>query len=420
MPGIAAEPITLHCWVMPNAGFQTRAILEREIHEFRALYPHVNVAVTILPWAYAWDRLMQVVKQRQQDALPDVIQIGSTWSRTLAYLGALLDLRPTVKLPPADDAIVAAWNARLPLEHEPIYAIPWFMDVRVLYYRKDVLAAIGGTLQDLESWEGLSHLCHWVTRHTIHGKQLYAFGPAARKEWILMHDLAPWVWGAGGQFLDPSSSKAAFHEEPAFQGMRFYFNMIRQGVIPLIGRESLLYENFFTGQFAFQISGTWPIESAFHPQHPEYCEEAAEHYGVVVLPAGPAGRATFLGGSHLAVTSVSPHPEEAAAWIRFLTEPASQLRHARAIGALPPRYSALEQLFQAPSQEVGAVFRRSLDYARTFHSVSLMLGTMERILCEHIDTLVQELLNHRYTDELLRETLAKAADETNHVLALYG
>ncbi|MBI3292934.1 MAG: extracellular solute-binding protein [Elusimicrobia bacterium] len=417
--GSGASPITLNVWFMPNAGFQTRSVLDREINEFRQLHEHVNIVLTIIPWAYAWDRLMAVVKQRQRDALPDVIQIGSTWSRTLAYLGALLDLRRSVVLPPTDDAITLAWNHRVPTGEEPIYSVPWFMDVRVLYYRKDVLEAIRGTLQDLESWEGMSHLCHWITRHPIQGKPFYALGPSVRKEWVLMHDLAPWVWGAGGQFLDATSSKAVFHEEPALQGIRSFFNMIRQGIIPLVGQEGLTYENFFTGQFAFQISGTWPIERALNLQHPEYCAEVAEHYGVTLLPAGSAGRATFLGGSHLAVTSFSQHPEEAAAWVRFLTDPTSQLRHARAIGMLPPRYSAFDQLFPAPYQEIGGVFRRSLDYAKTFQPI-LTLGTVERILCEQVDLLIQELINHRYTDELLRQTMTRAAEETNHVLTLYG
>lgn len=415
----APSRVTLHYWVMPNAGFSTRAILQREIQEFQKLHEHIEIALTIIPWAYAWDRLMAAVKQRQPEEAPDVIQIGSTWTRTLAYLGALQDLRQLVGLPPADDAIIQAWNHRLPDGQEPIYSVPWFMDVRVLYYRRDLLEAIGGTLEDLEQWEGLSHLCHWMTRHPIKGRQFYALGPSSRKEWILMHDLAPWVWGAGGEFVDATTSKAVFHQEPAVQGLRFYFNMIRSGMIPVIGREALVADHFFTGQFAFQISGMWPSETTFDPQHPEYCEEVARHYGVTLVPAGPSGRATFLGSSHLAMTSFSQHPEEAATWVRFLTDATPQLRHARAIGMLPPRYSAFDHLFRSADQAVGAVFRRSLDYARTFPPL-LTLGTIERILCEHADFLIQEIVHRRYSDELLRQAMAKAADEANHVLALYG
>jgi hypothetical protein len=44
----------------------------------------------------------------------------------------------------------------------------------------------------------------------------------------------------------------------------------------------------------------------------------AEEFGVAPVPAGPAGRFNFAGGSALAATSFTPHLREALALVRFL------------------------------------------------------------------------------------------------------
>ena len=55
------------------------------------------------------------------------------------------------------------------------------------------------------------------------------------------------------------------------------------------------------------------------------------------MPAGPAGRASTLGGQSLAVSKYSKHPEEAAALIRYLTSHDEQLILWKKHAMLPTR-----------------------------------------------------------------------------------
>src|SRR5688572_25687440 len=98
----ASRPKELHFWVMPNAGFATRQLLQAATAEFERLHPDVQIHLTIHPWSLAWNRLIDVIKGRFFGPPPDVLQIGTTYVATLAYLGAL-DKIPDTSVLPQDD-----------------------------------------------------------------------------------------------------------------------------------------------------------------------------------------------------------------------------------------------------------------------------------------------------------------------------
>src|SRR6185503_7614027 len=113
-----------------------------------------------------------------------------------------------------------------------------------------------------------------------------------------------WIWGAGGTFISADRHTPQFQKPAALQGTHFYYQMMVDHLIPLLGRDRLVAGNFFSGQSAFQMSGAWPVNAAFNPKHHAYQAEVAKNYGIALLPAGPAGQVTYLGGSNLAITSV--------------------------------------------------------------------------------------------------------------------
>ncbi len=403
----------LNLWIMPNAGFETRRVMQREIAFFRKENPGIEVNITVQPWFFAWDRLIAVAKRRDFQEFPDVIQIGGTWTTTLAALGALVDLSDYL-----NDLVRPSWNYCYEPTRTKAYSLPWFLDARVLYYRHDILKELGIKPQDIATWKGLRDACEQLRDHPNLGKKYCARALAGQREGVLMHDLAPWVWGAGGNFLSSTRQKALFDEPSALKGIDFYFKLLVDHLIPLMGRDRILTGNFFSGQFGFQVSGAWPINSAFNPQHPHYSPEVSKHYGVSVFPAGPAGQVTYLGGSNLAIVSTTKHPEAAWALIKFLTGPASQVRHSRQIGMLPSRYTALEELLSIAPPTVAEVFRQSLRVARTFPCAAT-LGTLERILGRVSLNLITAVRENRYNEKVVADQLSAAAKEANYILSLY-
>jgi multiple sugar transport system substrate-binding protein len=412
------DPIKLNLWVMPNAGFDTQRVMQRELAQFKKENPDYDVKLTVIPWFFAWDRLIAVAKGRYNHEPPDVIQIGGTWTTTLAALGALSDLTDYLGDIERQDIVRPLWNYSYEPTRSKAYSLPWFTDTRVLYFRRDVLAELNMAPEEISSWRGLREACERLRDHPKLGKKFFGLALPGQREGILIHDLAPWVWGAGGTFLSADRHMPQFNKPAALQGIHFFYQMMVDRLIPLLGRDRLVTGNFFNGQFAFQVSGVWPVDSTFEQSHPAYQQEVAENYGVSVFPAGPAGQVTYLGGSNLAITSLSQHPEGAWKLIKFLIDPASQVRHSRRIGMLPSRYSALEKLLTSAPASVADVFRQSLRVARTLPCAAT-LGTIERILGNVSQRLITAVCENRYTEKLLAEEMTASAKEADYILSLY-
>lgn len=412
-----ANPIKLNLWVMPNAGFDTRRIMQRELANFRRENPGYEVKLTVHPWHFAWDRLIAVAKHKDMRDLPDVVQIGGTWNTTLAALGVLSDITDYLDDIERADIIRPIWNYCYEPTRTKAYSLPWFLDARVLYYRRDLLTQLGLVPDDLSTWKGFREACERL--HNSHlGKSYFALPLAGQREGILIHDLAPWIWGAGGNFLSSDRHVAQFGEPASVKGIDYYFRMMVDHLIPLLGRDRLGTGDFFSGQFAFQVSGVWPINSFLNPKYSYYNADVAKNYGISVFPSGPAGQVTFLGGSNLGIVSSSQHPHAAWKLIKFLTGVQSQVRHSKQIGMLPSRYTALEELLASAPAGVAEVFRHSLRVARTLPCAAT-LGTIERILGKVSQDLMSAVRENRYDDRVLKETLQSAAKEADYILSLY-
>jgi len=412
------DPIRLNLWVMPNAGFDTQRVMQRELAEFHKEHRDYEVRLTVIPWFFSWDRLIAVAKGRVQNDTPDVIQIGGTWTTTLAALGALGDVTDYLDDIDRTDIIRPLWNYCYEPSRTKAYSLPWFTDIRVLYYRRDLLAQLEMTPEDITTWRGLREACERLRDHSKLNKRFFGLPLPGQREGILIHDLAPWVWGSGGTFLSADRQNPQFNKPAALQGIHFFYQMMVDHLIPLLGRDRLVTGNFFSGQSAFQVSGAWPMHSTFNPRHPAYEPDVARHYGISLFPAGPAGQVTFLGGSNLAISSLSQHPEGAWKLIKFLVDTNSQVRHSRQIGMLPSRYSALEKLLSSAPTPVADVFRQSLRVARTLPCAAT-LGTIERILGKVSQRLITSVCENRYSEKLLTEEMGQAAKEADYILSLY-
>lgn len=402
---------------MPNAGFDTKRILQREMALFHKQNPGYDVRLTVHPWHFAWDRLIAVAKHKDYSDPPDVVQIGGTWTTTLAALGALTDLTDFIEGVDRADFVRPIWNYCYEPTCTKAYSLPWFMDARVLYYRHDLLRKLDMTPEQIGTWKGFREACERLHNSQL-GKNFFALPLAGQKEGILIHDLAPWVWGAGGNFLTNDRHKAQFQEPLSLKGIDFYFRMMVDRLVPLMGRDRLVTGDFFSGQFAFQVSGVWPIHTLLNPRYPYYQPDVARHYGIMPFPAGPAGQVTFLGGSNLGIVSTSQHPHAAWKLIKFLTGVESQVRHSKQIGMLPSRYSALEDLLQVAPDSVAEAFRYSLRVARTL-PCAVTLGTLERILGRVSQNLMQAVREDRYSEKLLADQMKEASVEADYILSLY-
>jgi multiple sugar transport system substrate-binding protein len=121
-------------------------VLQRQLARFMAGHPNIRVVQRPTPDAADQRHQLYVQWLNAQASEPDILQLDVVWTPEFAAAGWILDLD---RFRPATDsffpATIAAnrWQGRL-------YAMPWFVDVGMLYWRTDLMAAPPATFAQLE------------------------------------------------------------------------------------------------------------------------------------------------------------------------------------------------------------------------------------------------------------------------------
>lgn len=255
---------------------------------------------------------------------PDVLQLDVVWTPELAAAGWLLPLERFG--PSLDDFFPATVGANR--YAGVLYALPWFVDVGMLYYRSDLLA---------RPPRSQAELTDQARRARQHGLDHGLVFQGARYEGLVTV-FVEYLAAHGAEILDREGRPALDTEAArvALEAMRAAVG--EHGVVP---RAALSWHEEQT-RFAFQngralFMRNWPYAFPLM-QRPDSAVRG--RFGVTAMPAAPGGRpAATLGGSQLAINARTDHPREAYALIAFLLQPAQLLERARVVGQFPSRPS---------------------------------------------------------------------------------
>src|SRR5262249_28256267 len=136
--GRSADRAAVELWAMGREGEVVRGL----VPDFERLNPDVRVRVQQIPWSAAHEKLLTAFVG---GAMPDVFQAGNTWLPELAALGAIepLDARLAGSAVARDDVFPGILDTNV--IDGTTWGVPWYVDTRLLFYRRDLLAAAGVT-----------------------------------------------------------------------------------------------------------------------------------------------------------------------------------------------------------------------------------------------------------------------------------
>src|SRR5687768_15002375 len=104
------------------------------VRDFEKLNPTIAVDVQQMPWTAAHEKLLTAIVG---ESTPDVAQIGNSWIPEFQAVNAIADLRPFVRSLDQADYFPGIWRTN---EVDGVlYGIPWYVDTRVLFFRRDLL-----------------------------------------------------------------------------------------------------------------------------------------------------------------------------------------------------------------------------------------------------------------------------------------
>ena len=360
-------PVVLRFWAMGREGEVVKELLV----EFERSHPGIRVDVQQLPWTAAQEKLLTAFAG---DVTPDLCQLGNTWLPQFAALGALAPLGPRVDRPGGiepGDYFPGIWDSNR--IDGSLYGVPWYVDTRLIYYRRDLLARAGFARPPVD-W------AEWVRVLRALKKDSPAnFGvllPLNEYEPLLalgLQQQAPLLRDGGryGNFRSPEFRRT----------LAFYADMFTNKWSPRSTNTQIsnVWDEFANGYYSFYINGPWNM-GEFKRRLPP---EKQDIWMTAPLPGPDGPGASIAGGASLVVFKSSRHKDEAWKVIEYLSQPEVQRRFYQLTGNLPPRRSAWSEPGLA-RDVYAAAFRDQLERVKSPPKVPEWerIGTEMRLVAE--------------------------------------
>jgi trehalose/maltose transport system substrate-binding protein len=274
---------------------------------------------------------------RQVGSGPDVLGIDLIWPGLLQEY--LVDLRPylTPEISSLEPELLSSY-----MVDGKLLAIPYQMQVGTLEYRIDLLRQYGYD-HPPKTWDELEGMAQRIQagERAKGRKDFWGYvWQGAAAESLTCNALEWQVAAGGGQIIEADRTISVNNPAAtrAWQRAKHWIGWISPpGVVAYQEQDSM--NAFDAGEAAFgRVWGgaTIPLSRRTRLDH-RRGSPLESVTGYAVIPGGPGGRAGTLGGSGLAVSAHSLHPQEAIELVRFLVR--AQIQSSKLETGAPSRHN---------------------------------------------------------------------------------
>lgn len=415
----SAAPRTLEVWIMPN-GANPQGILEERMVQFRK-ETGIAAKVVVLDWGEAWSRITGALEQGQG---PDVVQLGTTWVSYMASKGYLAPLDKHLAEIRSERFVETSWKTTQVDGNPSVYAVPWFMDVRVLMGNKRLLDSMGIKPSQVASYRGYRDALRKLRDARISyadGTPVAPYGFPGKSDWNIPHNFAPWIWSEGGDFIKKENGKwhSALLEPHTVMGIHKYLRFVLDTLIEsatLRDNTAQVAQRFNNGEQVFVLNTSEVIMQTRIPESEGGLMSSrigTDGVEAFPVPAGPGGSVSFVGGSDLALPQYRKDDPEALKLLLFLTRPDNLDLYTRKIGFLPPD----QEVQKVWAQDEGyRVLVEQAKNGRAYPNIP-MWGDVESALISMFGSIWSMLdVGGLYSDEALYQTLVQYDSKINGLL----
>lgn len=379
---------TLSIWVMEN-GLGSQKALQKIVKKFQKRTGTV-VKITVLDWANAFERISKTLSESNNDVeSPDVIQLGSTWVAHFAAAGLIRPIDSMMTRVDSSRFFVEAFKNSHIAGNPQIYSIPWFVDIRGLYANERLWFQLGLSDEKISTYPKFIGVLRAVANSGLTNAQNEKVVPYAlpgKNDWTGPQQMAPLIWGFGGRFLNQSSKgfRSGLLDSCTLEGLALYAKIMGDNEIApnsLFENSAQNADRYINSQQLLLYGTSELIRELEFPAESgglKSSEIAQDGILIVEPPAGPAGRFSFMGGSHLALTQKKDSLKSAAAedLLAYLVRADNIDSYSRQVGFLPSDKSII-RIWQQDNRYSQLV--KNMENGRSFPNIPEW-GTIENIL----------------------------------------
>jgi multiple sugar transport system substrate-binding protein len=291
------------------------------VDQYNDTHPNVEVKNVFLGFN---DLLPKLQAAAAGGETPDVAAGDLIWMPNLAQSGAVV---------PLDDYLAAGTNLddvypalRSVGQYDgKTYSLPVSTNNLELFYNKDLFRKAGlDPEKPPTTWDELRATAKQCANadEGISGMELFT-EPGEGLTW----QFQVYLWQAGGDFLTPDLTKAAFNSPAGKQALQYWVDLLQTDKSAPVAP----WGAFGQGKSCMVMDGSWMVGI--------WSAEPPFDFGTAPMPHPTDGQpATNMGGEQLVVFKTSPEKQQAAFdFVAWLISPDTQVAWDKATGFMPIR-----------------------------------------------------------------------------------
>jgi len=324
--------------VMSGGSGPEEVHVQKQLAAFRRVHPQIKVVYQSTPSSASARHTLFVTWLSSHSAEVDVLNLDVIWIPEFAAAGWILPLDGFLAQEPLPLADFLPAGLACSRYRGRLFALPWYVDAGLLYYRRDLYDALG-----LDPPRTFSDLYKITPLQKTFGLP-YGFLFQGQSYEGLVCVVLEFLWGNGGEvFAD--DGRLVLDSPRNREALTLLVDLIyRERVSPLAVTTFLEEDCRYAFQAGYAAAmRNWPYAYALMEQ-PD--SQVKGKFAVLPPLHGPKGRpVAVFGGGALAINAFSRHPDAAAKLVRFLLQPENLRDRALALGMLPP----LKSLYTDPA-----------------------------------------------------------------------
>lgn len=300
---------------------ETDTLTKQVIPAFEKQYPNVKVKAQTIPYDSLRQKLLTGIAGGQ---VPDVLRSDIIWVPEFADLGALEPL--DTALPDFNTLKDRVYPGPLATNSYQghYYGLPLDTNTRILFYNK-ALFKEAGIAAAPKTFEDFQAACQKIK--ALGKKSVYCYAEGGTGAWNIM----PWVWSNGGAITSPDYTKATgfLNDAASTKAVTMLRDMEKDGTLSpsILGGGLGTSDALGKNQAAMIIDGPW-MPGILQSSYPKL------DYGMSVMPAGPGGSVSVVGGEDIVLFKASKNKEAAKAFISFMLGSEAQTMMGK-VGQMP-------------------------------------------------------------------------------------
>ncbi len=284
---------------------------------------------------------------------PDIVEVGNTQAPAFTSVGAFRDLSGVYEDLGGDDLLPGFVEAGS--FEGTLYAAPYYSGARVVFYNTAQYAEAGVEVPET------------LDEYVANAGALAAALPGVSgvywpgQDW---YNALPFIWENGGEVavFENGEWDAQFSSPESLAGLEQVAEVMASSLAPKDGDETDVWVPFREAQGATLSAPSWAYWSiiADADQNPT---AVTDSLGYFALPGKDGGAAqVFAGGSNIAISAKSAHPELAEAALKIIFS--DEYQAILAANGLVPAKTSLGDQVAAANPEIAAIIAETAANAK--------------------------------------------------------